>query len=500
MNRNIELALILSAIVLLSLWISSTETYADYLTSLGSKYSTSGVVNVSGCSSNPTKSILELIPNFNDLLQSGLLSGEMTDGLASSDNILARTCGDDNSSKSGLLANIGSNTGRDCSLILDMQKYSLRSRVVELVVDLAKSNDTQLVILNNKTFAEFVLLKPLFITLGNSWPFTLETLGTGVFVYSTCGVTGVSRYDEYPREEVTVRVKPLDANAKRIFPSLQQRNLSAVIKEKMNNVETAIGLGNGTSIPLTFVVYYLDIENQVGNAIQIPEGTTTARMDSNDYFKTTLATLKTRGDIGNPAFTVKFNFFVTSTQQEQQKDNWVYLVSVGSQGWGDCSINGRGILLAELRPKYARTAKSWMGIAEYKGYQPDYVCIDFTNVEHITNNRSVVNGCGDPSRLSLYVPTDVEVEICYMVSTSFKTVVASWYNADKRKREITYAHYYNCNNWVNAVKQTVEQVGDLSINNLCKKSGQNPSSLRVSNVSIMYGMENLHKWFSSVSL
>lgn len=507
MKRLLELVIILLCVMVLSAFAGSIKEPFTDIVKTSEDIAMSGFSYISSFPSTRSRSFIRFVPTLDDLLKTDYLKKDFSQGLAGLGNISSRTCGDNSN---GLTTNMNSNK-KDCGVMIDLQPYDFRAGTAELTIIADKTNSSNLAVVPNEEFIKFLLKRPVFITIGNSRPYVVDFTRVDHFLFTTDNIRHVERYKNFPASQVIIPITEMMFNninnvadpSKNLFPNAI-KPLPDILREKVQNVAAIKGVTDNY-VKTTVNIYYTQRKKHFGNSLKIPNNDTVACVSDNAYmqsivekFRIPMEPLKPE-HVTNPTLSIKFSLFVNKTGGSQHPwwmSQWIPLLSVGANDWSNCNHRGRGILLVETRPLSYRQSSSW-GIPYREGdpANPEYICLDFTNVEKDNNNN--IEWCGAYNRGLLWLPTGVNVDIACIVSASMKIIVACYYDPASKKRHITFLQTYHRSGRINDILGTIKSVDKVCINNLCKRANRDPNQFRVSNVELSYGMLDLVDWLQS---
>lgn len=505
MNRFLELIFILVIIILISTLASSlkpiTENFALGETSdiniISDNLGKTGLAALSSCPSNIIPSFIRLIPSLDDLLNSNFLKPEYTRGLAGINTLTSRTCNDETSKS--LVSNMDSNK-KDCSVLIDLQPYNLRANSMKL--NIISITEDKLVVVPDKNFIDFLLRRPVFFTLETSKAYTIDfNRSTKPFVFTTLPISKVNDMKAFgPTEPIAIPIKTIVSTTSNFFPT-QNAYIKDVFARKKANVKSLTNT-NMASIDALFNVYYAKRSENFGNSVKLDNGENTKRFSTSPYILSLIDKIKIPKEplkpenVKNPTISTTFRLNLKNNGGNWV-DNWQHLLKIGSEGWGDCDTPGRGILLVAARPRSVRyTDVDGSGFAETSPADLNWACLDFTNVERDTSGTNIINACGGQNRLVLWIPTNIDVDIAYIVSPTMKLAAATWYDQKAKKRQFTFLHKYHTGNRINDVVNTIRTVENLCVSSIAGRA-LDKSVISVSNVEVSYGMLNLYEWFYS---
>jgi hypothetical protein len=507
MNRLLELVCILIVIILLSTFAASMkkEQFSNDIDTISNNIALSGLADLASSPSSAIRSFVKLVPNLDDLLNSSYLRSEYTNGLTGINTMSARTCSDNQGS---LLANMNSNKN-SCGMLIDLQSYSFKARTLKLQVVTNQTTPNTLVVSPSKDLIDFLLLRPAFFTLEDSKPYCLDLLRNTPFLFTTAGIPSVNVYKNFPTNKVSIPIKTPSTTSTNFFPN-QTRTLTDILKIKLQNIRAITSRPTENVVEVNFTLYYVSRDEKNGNILTMnsnPNGSgTTAYFRDNSYMTSIINIVKSPADplttanVRNPVFTLCFSLFVQRTNDSTSPPWWLSearpIVKVAGSGSATCDNNGRGLILAELRPQSLRTS-NWTfkenGVSSGK-----YYCLDFTNVERNNTTNNVVDGCGTQNRLGIWLPTGLNIDIAFIISPTMKLAVGSYYDPEAKQKNITYVHQYHNSSTINDIYNTLLSTDNLCVDNMITKMNYDPSVFKLSNVELSYGMKNLHEWFYGV--
>jgi hypothetical protein len=258
---------------------------------------------------------------------------------------------------------------------------------------------------------------------------------------------------------------------------------------------------NNTFIEVNVVMYYLKRDDSFGNKVVVANDKISSSITDNPYINTILQTYKipkspyTTAQLQNPTFSITFTLRVGN-----QGGNawwlkaWPKMISVAGNTNTNCDLGDRGILLVELRPDSTRSSAG--PYIEASPLDPAYTALDFTNQEKSGNS---INGCGSwENRGLLWIPTGIDVNISYIVSSTMKVITAKFYDPKAEQKHITFAHSYNNGQTVNDILGSIRGLDKIYINNQVKKNNYDPNAFKVTNIELSYGMMDVLEWYKSV--
>lgn len=510
MNRLLELVFILLLIIIVSTMASSLtfprerfDGANSNIDAVSTDLGNSGMCALSGSPTSIVQSFVKLVPTLDDLLSSSYLRPEYTQGLTGTNNITSRTCSD---MKGTLAASMDSNK-TSCSVLIDLQAYSFRATGMKLKVSVPFSKPDTLAIVTDKAFLDLLLRRPVFFTIEDSQPYSLDLSRNTPTLFTTAGIPTINTYNTFPQPLFSLPIKTIPATSTNFFPA-QTKAMMDILNSKMAHATQVTGSSKGSVVEVNIVIYYVVRQDQLGNALSVPENTNTAYFTADSYIQSIVGTIQspvgsvTVANVQNPVFSLTFTINVQTpsdlTNPPWWVNDWHHMVMVGSDQWGTCDNNGRGILLVEMRPQAGRTSNWWnWPYAETPPASGRYYCLDFTNVERNNTNNTIVDACGGYNRANIWLPTGTPVDIAYIISPSMKVIVARYYDASSKKRQMTFVHEYNTGSNVNDIYQSLIGVNNLCVQNLCRKTNLDPTTFSVTDIELSYGMIDLYNWFNS---
>jgi hypothetical protein len=490
MDKLWQLIIILLVIIILSVLADGIhfETFAeDKLTRVSNDIASLGVNLFASNPNSSLKSSITLEANKMDVLQSGLVKPEVSKGLVLSESLDYRACTeptDDNS----LQLSFNSNPTNTCGLTIDLQKYRLLATTIPITLITDATYENKLAIVPDNNFVKFLLLRPIVFTINNSVPYTIAY---DKLLYTTFNISNVSKFN---KDMSTIFLMPIKQppRTQSTFFLPNRPTLSTVMRNSMNQIKNK---GSSTStIIYNFDVYYIKRDDSInGNKVKLPNKTITTKLNDNAYFEnifnTYRSTKQPRSLLSNPTFSVSFKLGINSASPWWM-NNWIHIMSVSSAPTNTCNLAGRGILLVESRPASARLQGNPPDFVESKPNNPKFVCLDFTNVEEISQNR--FDNCGNMNRNILWIPADTEVDIICIISASMKIVAAKF--TYEGKKHLIFTHMYMP--YTNAILHTIQSSKDIHVTNLALLNKIHEMTIKVSDVEVSYGVADLYKWFS----
>lgn len=464
-------------------------------------------MNAIACSpTTPAQTTISLGPTLNDLFNSRFLKSEYTQNLGGIDGMNSRSCLQGKSSS--LSAALNSNKNK-CDITIDFQPYSMTAISLGKVRVSPQTTRTDLVVAPDSNFISVLLHRPFFFVLENSRPYMFNFISSNPFLLSTYKIANVTGYRDVRSDWVRIPIRQLIQNATNLFQT-EKKDLLDIINETRENL---IKVTNKRQdyVNLNITIYCAKIKSSLGDIVSLPDSSHTAFLRrANETPTSTIAMmlskfttpppLSVNNDQKNPTLSVRFTVKIARPNTggvPQWMRHWNSLLKIGDDGWEHCNLNGRGILLVETRPWSIRT--SWnIPYREVGTSSTDFVCLDFTDVDVDINSERIVDWCGsERSRVFLWIPTGVSVNVAYIVSSTMKVVVASFYDEETKKKQLIFNHIYQPGSVMNGIRPTIRQFQNITVQNLVNRRNMDPSIFSVSNVAVSYGMMDLHDWFNT---
>jgi hypothetical protein len=504
-SRLLELILILAVIIIFSVLAGSVNERfenVDTMQIVSKGLSDLGIDAIAGNPvSSANKSYIAYVPTFDDLLKSDYLKKEFTNGVSGLDSIMARTCTDGNTSS--LMGSIDSNK-KSCDILIDLQPYKFMAKTLQLNVytDTSRSNDTEIQIVVNKPFLEFILRRPVVFTVNNSIPYRIDwERFRDRFLFTNYTVPGVEEYKS--NTIATVPIKAVAAANSQFFPSNTQ-TISAIFQQK-----------DSKTTPMSQVtvnIYYLkrkSIDSRVTGSSMDSLGKVTRLNPTFDYaeikdnivdsYKFVKPPL-TESQLKNPTFSITFRVKVrTPDDTAQWTADTTNLVSIGSNVTANnntCNIQTSGIANVSIssltsrqqnnRPFYESSPMS--NFVRYK-----YACLDFKNTLTSYNSPLPKNPTCDENIGCVWIRTDVETEIAYIVSSTMKVIVAKYFDPDEKEYKVSYTQMYFVDSSSNGLVDTIRALDKLFVCNQAQKNQY--GHVVVTDIETTYGMIDLNDWY-----
>jgi hypothetical protein len=520
MTRLLELIIILFVIILISTFASSLKYEGFVDTGIDAISSDLGTMGLNAISSNPSstsKTFIQIVPTLDDLFDSNYLKSTVSNNNSGntkeSQSLSARTCSVGSKDvPSSLMATMNSNKN-DCSINIDLQNYNFMATTTTLKVYIKRtldsysnnsSNDDVLQVVPDDKFKEFLLQRPVVFTINNSKPYNIDWGRNGNrMLFTTLPIKTVQGYSEDNTVAYSLPIKSVSPTTSNFFPN--QANDMKTTLNTINTLQLSVKnnpkVDNNTFIEVNVVMYYLKRDDSFGNKVVVGNDKISSSITDNPYINSILQKYKvpkspfTTAQLQNPTFSITFTLRVGN-----QGGNawwfkaWPQMISVGGNANTNCDIGGRGILLVELRPDSVR--KSAGPYIESSPINPAYSGLDFTNQEKSGNS---INGCGSAeNRGLLWIPTGIDVNISYIVSSTMKVITAKFYDPKAEKKHITFAHSYNNGQTINDILGSIRGLDKIYINNQVKKNNFDANSFIVNNIELSYGMMDVLEWYKGV--
>lgn len=478
----------------------SAENYAERSVNMDTLTRDLAIMGLNANVSNPSapvKAFVSLVPTLDDLLSSKYLKREYTRGLAGATTISGRTCVENDGSRNDSLVAAMDSNKRDCGLTVDLQQYDFKATTMNLQVDAKKSTATALFVSQDAQLVEFLLRRPVFFTIDNSKPYVVDWGRR--FLFTTKSAPKVAKHRDAGAAVYKLPIKQAPTTSTDFFPA-QHANIPDILAAKAKRVKSVGATG---TIQVSATLYFLKRKANFGNKVALADGNIAKRVDSSAYIKNILSQYKlppsniSAANLKNPTMTIEFKVFI---RPEANKGSWLYkywssLVSLGGNAVGSCDARGRGGAVIELRPESQRLTAEY---AEAAPIDPNWACMDFSNVENDANTGATTDACGGVNRGQLWIPTGVPVDVAYIFSATMKVMTASWYDNATKKRQFTMAHMYSSNATVNGILSTVTRMLDeLHIVNQTKLQNFDANILKIKDIAVSYGMADLHEWYFS---
>jgi hypothetical protein len=511
MSRILDIIIILVVTIILSVWTSISMTKPEReefqdISVISRNISQSGMNAIACAPSSPAQTTILLGPTLNDLFNTRFLKPEYTQNLGGIDNLNARSClqGKSNS----LSATLDSNK-TDCDITIDFQSYTLNAISLGKLCVSPQTSRTELVVAPDQNMISFLLHRPIFFTLDNSRPYMIDFIGRNPYLFSTYKISSVTGYRDAGAEWVRIPIRQLIPNGTNLFRS-NTKDILNIINETRENLRVVNGKRQDY-VDLSVTLYCAKIKASLGDIVSVPDSSHTAFMRrANETPTTNMALMLSRfnatpplsanNDQRNPTLSVRFTVKIARPNTggvPQWMRQWNSLLKIGDDDWEHCNLQGRGILLVETRPWSIRNTGN-IPFREVGASSTDFVCLDFTNVDVDINSENVVDWCGsERSRVYLWIPTGVSVNVAYIVSSTMKIVVASFYDEESKKKQLIFSHSYQNGSVMNGIRPTIRQFQNITVQNLVNRKNMDPSVFSLTNVSTSYGMMDIQDWFST---
>ncbi len=500
------LSLILVSVIILSVLLHTAkkENYLDAprdIASTNADFSRVGLGSMSGCANGGIQSQLGFQANLDDLIASKSLKSNTTKGLIGVNSIASRSCSDSQTNATGTLLSSISSNKNNCNVEVDGQEYQLLSRNIRLKIDLRNSSERELKVVNDQDkIIELLLLRPVVLVIADSKPYNLSLGNSGYFIYSTNKVRKYYVHNQFPHKITNIGIQPA-AGSYKVFPIEQSKQISQVLKEQLQGIRTSTGRGS-TIHDVMVTVYYLSREENANlDTVKVENNETHKLFYTKDMMKNKIEKVL-KGEVKNPVFTIKFRCKIRPDAERQTHlREWRNLLSV-ARGWQTCDVNGRGIALVAIRPERHRgDAVPWNAgdAKEVLPSDPNWISLDFVNVVKSVSSGAPLDGCGYYyNSLNLLIPANTEVDIMYIVGPSFKVAVATYYDQSKNKKHTTYVQNFHCYDYMNDVLSTISVLNkELAVHNLAKINGHEFEGVYVKDLQVVYGMDNMEKWYKN---
>jgi hypothetical protein len=508
MTRLLELIIILFVIILISTFAGSLkEGFVD--SGIDAVSRDLGVLGLNAIGANPNsgfKSFVAFVPTLDDLLKSNYIKKEFSAGLNGAESISARTCSEETNTNNSLMAAMNSNKN-DCNVFVDLQQYSFMATTIKLQIFVSGTDNTVLVIKPDDNFKNFLLRRPVVFTIDNSKPYLIDWgRNSNRMLFTTYPIKSVQKYKDDTSLSYKLPIKQTTVSATNFFPA-QANDILTTIKNKnqaLLKVTGNVSATPNTTVDGNVIIYYLKRKDNFGNKVSLSDSNASVSITNNSYINSILQKYKipktpyTKEQLQNPTLTVNFTLRVGNIGDNPWWfSQWPSIISIGSNTNVNCDNGGRGILLVELRPTSYRQSSTYNNpYIETAPSNPAYSCADFTNVERNVSNTNWVGACGDQDRALLWFPTGVNVDISYIVSSSMKVIVASFYDPITKTKQLIYTHNYGVN--YNDIIGTIRGIDNIYINNVAKRNNYDINQFKVSNIEVSYGMQDLYEWYNSI--
>ena len=461
---------------------------------LSTDIANSGVKYLACCPTSPVTSLVKLVPNIDDLLSGDYLKADYSAGLAGMNSIFSRSCDDGNGDK--LTTSVDSNKPY-CSMIIDLQQYSLMRTNIHLVVDTANSTESTLYVYPNEEFLRFLLLRPVYVVFEQSMPYILDLNRKTPFIFARTGLPTVSGFGDFsPTKPVAIPLSRVPNVGQKFFPSGLQLALPSVLRAKKSGIKDV----DTHYVSLDTTVFYAARQNVFMNNVTVPNQNISANVSTNQYMANMFKSYQQQTSIPqsllqNPVVTIKFTVYTSRPADPDATPPWmisrVGLLSVATTPDGSCG-SGRGICLVETQPQLEQVLSNPAYVkSKPKQKNNRFIGLDFTNSERDPNSGVVMDQCGSANRATLWIPSGVTANIVCVMGPSFKLLVARY------EGNVVFVHQYHCGNRVNDILGTIQSTMPIMITNLCQKNEVDPLILGVSNLQFEYGMDNVYKWYTS---
>ena len=508
MNRLLELIILLVVIILISTFASSVNnkemfaTPAPSIESVSSDLVLSGFADVASSPTSNIRSFVALVPTLDDLLSTNYLQPQYSQGLAGTNSIYARSCGD---KKGTIFTEMDSNKDK-CGVMVDLQAYKLKSTSLRLKVRVV-SNPNSVFVVPDEKFVNLLMLRPVFLTIDGSQPYCLDFTRNTPYMFTTVGIPTVNVYNKFPTDWMELPLKRVQSTNSNFFP-VQTRDLPTVLSEKGKIIANITGNHQKEVVEVDVVVYYVERVEKFGSTLKLPDTANSTSFSNNAYISKIVSQIQsptaplTVFNVNNPTISVTFSISVATptdtTQPAWWTTNWQPILSIAGNGTSSsCDSSGRGILHVEMRPTTFRMSNNFGIPFNEITFNTMYYCLDFTNVEDNSATGQIVDGCGGINRSILWLPVGVKVDIAYIVSPTMKVIAAKYYDPTTKRRELTFVHLFNTGSNINDIYNCITQVPDLTVWNNIKRYNMDQSTFNLSNIEVSYGMKDLYNWYRS---